>query len=858
MSTVPNVSTGKNLEESQRVAQLNIETTANAPKENLPVVTFDQADQDNQVKFDAPVRKLVPDYVPTERTSSASFKAPSTVKKNWYEVEKTSVPPAGITAKPLREKFPVTRFDQAADDNQLNFEPIHRKTTPDYVPTERTSTASYKAPVTGKKYLQEVEKAGVGNTVTAAKTTKRKKNIPEGGKPVEPSKLVAPKGIKVKKPVPLQEVEKVTEPSAEAAVKATKEKLPVVKSDQVVENKQEISESPGRKLTSDYVPTERTSTASFKAPSSGKKKPKVPEPSSATTLSTALDYISSPVRYFTSVFSPAPNEPEKPKPKPKSNLLVPPTKKKIATMADTPSPETIAAQATGENLAEVLNSAQNIDQIADPSQDSLMKEKKPDTAQIVPIKEKKYDPLQHVPVKEKKYELVQSVTSRDKKALQKAADIKKASDPKRSRSHSIKKDAKPYNNFAGRNYSGDSKRQSVSPPLKILSANSVKITTSTNMSYRVTSIDREENQQKSKKDARKIFKYDRSPNNSTKIQLSPSKPAKHDEMSFPNFSSASSQKFSLSYLDKSNSANTETDHHSTLRFQSNTDRVNRSSVTDTPTILDTKTFSTDLPTKVDPADKAQGNNVQDEEIPSTNQSVAHKSRELEISKQQQKQMGKSPVSASSPRQQNSRQTAHSPPTVKPKSLSRKKSASPSHATETTRKNSPPRNRKVSSSPPSQKTKSAFSPPSSVGASPKTGQTKFRPNSPVACIVGKSAPVPPQKKEPEAEESNVSKPVIRKMDAVVSTPEPEKKHNKPSRSPWFFEMEKRSLSQIKKEEYMGIQNSLNQISPDSPVIATYNEVIMSPNSGKKNAVYPVETFADPSCFAPTATILGEFP
>ncbi|GFR87458.1 hypothetical protein ElyMa_004223600 [Elysia marginata] len=73
----------------------------------------------------------------------------------------------------------------------------------------------------------------------------------------------------------------------------------------------------------DFYPTERTSTASFKAPvtAAGKKKTELapPPPLPPGTLTTAIGYISTPVKYISSIFSssapPQPPEPIKPKEK---------------------------------------------------------------------------------------------------------------------------------------------------------------------------------------------------------------------------------------------------------------------------------------------------------------------------------------------------------------------------------------------------------------------------------------------------------------------------------------------------------------------------------------------------------------
>ncbi|GFO45053.1 hypothetical protein PoB_007155800 [Plakobranchus ocellatus] len=63
----------------------------------------------------------------------------------------------------------------------------------------------------------------------------------------------------------------------------------------------------------EFYPTERTSTASFKAPiTSAKKAMKPPPPPPASALNSAISYLSSPVRYFSSIFTTPPPPPPEP------------------------------------------------------------------------------------------------------------------------------------------------------------------------------------------------------------------------------------------------------------------------------------------------------------------------------------------------------------------------------------------------------------------------------------------------------------------------------------------------------------------------------------------------------------------
>lgn len=254
----------------------------------------------------------------------------------------------------------------------------------------------------------------------------------------------------------------------------------------------------------DYMPSERTSSASFKSPITGLKKSKPAEPE-ATTFASALDYISSPVRYLTSVFTQPPSDLQKSPPKLRQRNT------KMATGLDKKSP----------NLAEML-------QLSETESASVAMSDRPGEA----VDALHSELLQ--PVMEKRVELVQNLTGKEKKPVTTTADHKKGSDAKRSSSQLWKSPAKPQITFSTRNYR-EQKRQSPSPAVRmpsvsprILSASSIKFASSNNRSYRVTSIEKEDPSAKSKKPPKKVFKIDRererSPVNPSKVQPPPAAP----------------------------------------------------------------------------------------------------------------------------------------------------------------------------------------------------------------------------------------------------------------------------------------------------------------------------------------------
>ncbi|BFZ10906.1 hypothetical protein BsWGS_13945 [Bradybaena similaris] len=258
----------------------------------------------------------------------------------------------------------------------------------------------------------------------------------------------------------------------------------------------------------DYMPTERTSSASYKPPSTGIKKSKPAEPE-ITTFSSALDYIRSPVRYLTSVFIQPPTDLQKSPPKPRQKHA------KMAAGLDKKSP----------NLAEML-------QIAEAQSAPVATADRPPEALADALNTDLFEPGM-----EKKFEFVQNATGKEKKPVT-VTDHKKGSDAKRSTSQLWKAPVKPQVKFSTRNYR-EQKRHSPSPAVRlppmsprILSASSIQYASLNNRSYRVTSIEKEDASAKSKKPAKKVFKIDRerSPVNSVKVQSSPVAAEKREDV----------------------------------------------------------------------------------------------------------------------------------------------------------------------------------------------------------------------------------------------------------------------------------------------------------------------------------------
>jgi hypothetical protein len=225
------------------------------------------------------------------------------------------------------------------------------------------------------------------------------------------------------------------------------------------------------------ISTERTSLTSFRTTNSGRKKQTpIIEPEPQTTLSTAFELISTPVKYITSVFYQPVAEVLKSPPRPKYKYPEAPKTKKYSR----PSKPAQAIPAT------VSNSIAQLKALPPPAPIT-------DSMEVIRV------------------DLAKSVENKMRALAVKPAE--KKSDTIPPRSHVMK--SKPQEPFV-KSASSSSKKRSPSParknqptPPRLLSASAIKVASSNNLSYRVTSTEKVDVPAKPKKLPSKKYKIDR-------------------------------------------------------------------------------------------------------------------------------------------------------------------------------------------------------------------------------------------------------------------------------------------------------------------------------------------------------------